>query len=279
MNDPFLRVASTLLLPVAAVFGQTQTTARTFEVATIRLSAPLTHEMQSSGKAHVGKKIDRAYADFGWYSLRGLIAEAYRVRPYQLWGAELSHVGHPSSGIWTDSTHFDVLGKLPPGGSPDSVPEMLQALLADRFHLKLHSESREMQVYALVVGKGGPKLSLASDDHTWAPGESLMPYTLEDYAGILSGAVDRPVLDETGLNGKYMLPVFAATRAAMARDMGRFAPELATNGMEGLAATFAAEAQETSLTAALVGGLKLEPRKVQMPILVIDHVDATPTAD
>jgi uncharacterized protein (TIGR03435 family) len=136
-----------------------------------------------------------------------------------------------------------------------------------------------MSVYALVIGKGGSKLPPASDDYKWSPRESLMPKTLEDYAGILSGAVDRPVLDETGLKGKYMLPVFAATRAAMARDQGVLAPELAANGREDLAATFAAEATGASLTPALVGGLKLEPRKAKMTIVAIDHVDSAPTAN
>ena len=90
--------------------------------------------------------------------LRILITQAYRLSNYQL-------VGGPN---WLDSERFDIVAKAPEGSRPDQVPLMLRGLLADRFKLKVHAETRETQVYALALarddGKLGPKLSKSTDD-------------------------------------------------------------------------------------------------------------------
>lgn len=90
--------------------------------------------------------------------LRSLIMQAYRLSNYQL-------VGAPS---WIDSERFDIVAKAPEGSKPDQTPLMLRGLLADRFKLKVHAETRETQVYALTLarsdGKLGPKLSKSTDD-------------------------------------------------------------------------------------------------------------------
>src|SRR5581483_221060 len=82
------------------------------------------------------------------YSLLNLISAAYKVKPDQIDG--------PS---WMSETLWDVDAKLPEGVSVDSANEMLQALLAERFGLKAHRETREVSGYDLVVGKSGPKLT------------------------------------------------------------------------------------------------------------------------
>jgi uncharacterized protein (TIGR03435 family) len=90
--------------------------------------------------------------------LRILLTQAYRLSNYQL-------VGGPN---WLDSERFDIVAKAPEGSRPDQVPLMLRGLLADRFKLKVHAETRETQVYLLVLarddGKLGPKLSKSTDD-------------------------------------------------------------------------------------------------------------------
>jgi uncharacterized protein (TIGR03435 family) len=90
--------------------------------------------------------------------LRLLITQAYRVSNYQL-------VGAPG---WIDSERFDIVAKAPEGSRPDQTPLMLRGLLADRFKLKVHGETRETQIYALTVarsdGRLGPKLSKSTDD-------------------------------------------------------------------------------------------------------------------
>ena len=75
--------------------------------------------------------------------LRMLITQAYRVSGYQL-------VGGPS---WLDSERFDIVAKAPEGSTPDQTMLMLRGLLADRFKLKVHGETRDAQIYALVLAR------------------------------------------------------------------------------------------------------------------------------
>jgi uncharacterized protein (TIGR03435 family) len=90
--------------------------------------------------------------------LRLLITQAYRLRPYQLQGG-------PS---WLDSERFDIVAKPPDGANPDQLMPMLQSLLAERFKLVTHKDTKEAPIYALVIarsdGKLGPKLSPTTDD-------------------------------------------------------------------------------------------------------------------
>ena len=275
-------MAPALLWAAACAFGQNAQDGPAFEVATIKQAPPLTPELLGSGKVHPGVRIDRAYADFGGLSLTSLIAYAYRVKSYQVSGPD-----------WMEGARFDVLAKLPDGVSKGGVPEMLQRLLAERFHLKPHMESRDIPVYALVIGKGGSKLSPKPVDYQpdyavkYSAGKSsaawldeLLPTTMEEYARTLSYAVDRPVVDQTGLRGEYMLPVFAAQCAVLDRSadvhMGRRA---AGEGQGAPADASSPLTPDSSVTKALVGGLKLEPRKLPMKMIVVDHVDMAPTAN
>lgn len=141
------RLIATLALVGGVLHAQTPTPA--FEVASIRPAPPITElaAQIQSGKAHVGMSIDGARADFGFVSLADLIAQAYRIKPYQLTGPD-----------WMKQQRFDVTAKIPDGASKDQVPEMLQALLADRFKLAVTRETKELPVYALVVGKNGLKM-------------------------------------------------------------------------------------------------------------------------
>jgi uncharacterized protein (TIGR03435 family) len=281
MKRSFLFPAPALLWAAAAAFGQTAPAGPAFEVATIKRSPPFDMNLFFSGKAHMGVRIDKAYADLGDLSLLYLVAYAYRVKPYQVSG--------PDS---IDGTHFDVLAKLPEGASKDSVPEMVQALLAARFNLKLHAETRDLKVYALVVGAGGSKLRLKPADYqpdytvkdsgpSGPPRGDLVPGTMEDYAKILSEAVDRPVVDRTGLKGEYMLPVYVALQAANDHnaEVHHMPPRPGIRGQGGPIDDSVPFAADSTVSQALVDGLKLEPRKVPMTMLVIDHVDENPTAN
>ena len=117
-----------------------------FEVAVIK---PATIEgLQAAQRAgqqpHAGVTVDNNRLDMGFQSLSDIIARAYAVIPAQLVG--------PDS-LKTD--RYDILAKLPAGANEDQVPQMLQALLAERFGMKIHREKRETAIYALVVSKGG----------------------------------------------------------------------------------------------------------------------------
>jgi hypothetical protein len=109
-----------------------------FEAAVIKPSLP--PEQQKI--FHNGVMIDKGRVDMGYQSLEDLIARAYRVSTFQISGPE-----------WMKTTRFDVDAKLPADASDVHVPEMLQAMLAERFGMKAHREDRPTAVYNLIVGR------------------------------------------------------------------------------------------------------------------------------
>jgi len=170
----FLKIAAIGMLPAAGfVLAQAPAPRLEFEVASIKPAQALQSQV-SSGKIHVGMTIDGARVDIGSLSLADLIPIAFRVKPYQVSGPD-----------WMSAERFDVIGKIPDGAAKDQVPEMLQALLADRFKLTIHRENRDQSIYALVVAKGGPKLKESVP-------EPEAPESADDaQKGIAIGTADR----------------------------------------------------------------------------------------
>ena len=123
--------------------------------------------MIASGKLHVGMKVDAARVDIGFYSLADLIRTAYRVKAYQVSGPD-----------WISAQRFDILAKMPEGATREQVPEMLQVLLAERFRLTIHRETRDHSVYALVAGKDNVSIPVTQNGLT-AP---FTPFVGLDYA-------------------------------------------------------------------------------------------------
>jgi uncharacterized protein (TIGR03435 family) len=323
MLKSFLRTISALLaLAAGTAFSQTPAPAPAFEVASVKPAGPLNPALIASGQMRIGMKIDKARVDIGSLSLADLIRTAYRVKPYQISGPE-----------WMAAERFDVQAKLPEGASPDLVPEMLQALLAERFKLAMHRESKEQAVYALVVGKNGAKLKESAPDADAPAGDgvsapagaptgvmagngqvrisgsmdgkgvtvtggpagtmrmsmgeggtmrmenSKMP--LATLADMLSRFVDRPVVDMTELKGNYQvtLELSIADLRNMARTAGVMIPGPAAGGDAGRSAPEAAsDPSSPSIFAAVQQlGLKLESRKTPVELIVIDHLEKTPT--
>ena len=125
-----------------------------FEVATIKPAAPLT-ALGSGGKfmIRMGVSNDGQMVNYNRMSIRSLVRTAYGVKDYQVEGAP-----------WMDTLQFDISAKMPEGATKDQAPEMLKTLLKERFKLSLHREQREHAVFALVVSKGGPKLTESKED-------------------------------------------------------------------------------------------------------------------
>ena len=154
-------------------FGQTAAGKPTFEVASVRPSAPLdmqklAAQIQAGSMPRMGAYVDAARAEYDYMSLKDLVANAYKVKAYQVTGP-----------AWLSSERFDIVAKIPEGATKDDAPAMLQALLQDRFKLVAHKDKEEHPVLALTVGKGGPKLKEATgappepigDDVPLKPGE------------------------------------------------------------------------------------------------------------
>jgi uncharacterized protein (TIGR03435 family) len=124
-----------------------------FEVATVRPAGPLDPAAIASGKMRIGLKIDKARVDIGSLTLMDLMQLAFKVKNYQISGPP-----------WLTGERFNIQATVPPGTTEDDVPQMLQGLLAERFGLTYHRDAKEHAVYALIVGKGGPKLKDAPPD-------------------------------------------------------------------------------------------------------------------
>ena len=174
-------------------------------------------------------------------------------------GAEESQIsGAPK---WTYSERYDIDAKPTPGIrlTYEEVKPRLQALLQQRLKLMTHRQAKELDGYALVVASGGPRLRPsigASGPGTISPGGMRFANaSMASFARVLSSPLGRPVVDKTGIKGNYDIEL-------------RYAP----NGT--------ANSNQPSIFAALQDqlGLALEPQKVAVQILVIDHVEQEPSA-
>ena len=163
-----------------------------FEVASVKAGDPLDPGMSvHSSEGGIVLKNN---------TLRNILLNAYKLRPDQIEGGPK----------WMESARFTIDAKLPQGVSRSLMAEALQSLLADRFHLRMHRETRIKPAFALVQGKGGAKLQKASPDEPGHGGFSAGPRKLQGrgvpmstlvYA--LAGPAGAPVFDETGLQGEY----------------------------------------------------------------------------
>src|ERR1700683_2249792 len=153
--------AALILFTSCAAFGQTTGATPSFEVATIKPAAPPAASMGAGGMKiaiRMGAQGGPGTSDPGQitYSnlpLKSLLVNAYGVKGYQISGQ-----------AWIDPERFDIVAKVPKGASKDDVKLMLQNLLAERFKLTLHREKKDLPMYALVVGKNGPKMKESPPD-------------------------------------------------------------------------------------------------------------------
>jgi uncharacterized protein (TIGR03435 family) len=257
MNRPIYSMSGILILAATVASSQTRPS---FEVVSIHPSAPFSDEAMRSGLLRSGVKVDGARADFRRQWLIQLICRAYRV--------ELFQVAGPS---WLSTEQFDIVAKMPDGASADQVPEMLQTMLEQRFGLALHRENKEFSVYALIVGKDGLKLKRPPG---YAPPGSTYgtPGTFDNVIPLLTNALQRPVIDGTGLVGEFDLPLgdllssFTGISSVLARmdDATRARAE-------------AAPPDRDTFQVIRTWGLQLEPRKQALTVLVIDHIEKAPT--
>ena len=198
-----------------------------------------------------------------------LVAGAYGVQFYQV------ATGPDWSEKWASTESYDIEARAPGETPPtrDQVRAMLQTLLADRFQLKMHRESREMPVYNLVVGSGGPKIKPStSTDPPKMGGEGSsgsqirMRYSnfpIPEFIAEIMSQFDRPLLDKTGLTGGFDFtleyrpqpPGMTATAAAA---LGVPDPE------PGLPVVASIQGQL---------GLRVVPARGPVEILVIDHAE------
>jgi uncharacterized protein (TIGR03435 family) len=246
---------------------------RSFEVASVKRNLP-----NDPARGHF--QLDGGLLRVTDFSLSGYISFAYKLSPYEEppLTAQLPK--------WARTESFDIEAHAEGNPSEDEVRLMMQSLLADRFKLLVHTETKELPVFDLLLikaGKTGPGLRPHSDDPPCAnPSVKALPcgvltaipsltrgnlvvgarnVTVEQIAEMLPSmprAVDRPVVDETGLRGTFDFRMdFTPDRRGPAAD-----PQ-----PEQTETTTFLEALQDQL------GLKLKSNKRAMKVLIVDHVE------
>ena len=173
-------------VPASAASAPSATT-KTFDVASVRPSAPLSADQAMGARAvgRLGAHLDGMRAQYTYMTLKALVIYAYKLRPDQVSGPD-----------WMAKDRFDIVALLPEGSTKEDAPAMLKALLHDRFKLEAHLETSEHPVYALVIAKGGPKLKdsparpAIDEDAELKPGEQKLD--LPDGPARMSRALDAP---------------------------------------------------------------------------------------
>ncbi len=259
-----------------------------FEVASIR---PTPDGPPAPGQA--GVHISQQQVRFSYLSLRDYIGIAYEV-PIQL-------ISAPE---WINSTRFDVSATFPAGATPEQFPQLVRALLRDRFHLQARRESRDSPIYVLEVAGTGLKMTREPEE---APkdgpisvtsngdangvaadlgqGASLIvnstrfearKVTMPILVATLGRFVDRVIVDQTKLEGRYTIGFNIRSE-----DYGPMMVRAAVNAGIPMPPQALAQLDGASAGSVFDGlkllGLSLEPRRGPLEYLVVDSIDKTPT--
>jgi len=284
----------------ATAFGQAAEL--TFEVASVKPAAP----PAADGRMFFGGRGGPGTPDPGqitWTNatLKTLLTIAYDVKPYQVNGP-----------AWLDTERYDIIAKVPEGATKEQVNVMWQNLLKERFGVVVHHESKEFQVDELQVAKGGsklkettldpnapaaveagpPKLDKNGSPEMNGPGLMMLiqvgatggpvghmvarAQPLSGLATVLGNQLNRPVVDKTGLTGKYDFNL------EYTPDMSRMPPPppgLAGPGPAPAAPGDNASEPGSNLAAAIEQqlGLRLVGSKAKLDVVVVDKAERVPT--
>ncbi len=276
-------ILSVALLAPSLAFGQIA-----FEVASIKPSDP-----QEEGRIMMRMGTDAGMLRYTNVALKDCIRVAYRVKDFQVVGPD-----------WIGSTRYDIVAKLPAGSSEDQIPEMLQQLLAERFKLVVHRDTKDHAIYALIVGKGGAKLKPAEVTSSNAapaggPGRGGPPRggmmvtvdgdgahlkapsaTLASLGELISRFSERPIVDMTGIQGRFDFDlVFSPeTLRGVTGGGGGGRAMMAPGGGGGPAPADGASDRAGSIYDSVQRyGLKLEARKAAMEVITVDQMEQRPT--
>jgi len=255
-------------MALASGHAQTRPTFDAFDVATIKPAE--VNGVPAQGRWIRMESANRFVAHN--HAVRTLIAAAYDLPPEAITGGA----------SWVDSTRWEILAKTPGAVRPslDEQMAMLKRLLSDRFRLEFHRQTKDFAIFALTVAPGGPKLTptaISPDATPEGPplvAFSVFPnvvhlparyFSMGDFASLLQRSpLDRPVLDRTGLTGRFDFDLdFAPDESLWGGILPR--PE---------------NPEKPTLLRAMQEqlGLKLESTRGPVDTIVIDRVEQ-PTAD
>lgn len=268
-------VGMVALIWVAALqlFGQADQAPKSFEVASVKRLLQPSSSVSSGGGPGTSDPGRWLRSNV---TLASLLVEAFHIQGHALLGPDWLHSN--------DQPRYEIIARVPAGAHRDDVPLMLQKLLAERFGLTFHREQKEMQAYALVTGRNGPKLRPSTASPAPIHGRDGFPdfpegvapgviqvdsvgyvrrlvagaMSMPEFADYLAGQSDLPVVDLTELRGKYDIVLYYSRHAPSADSP-------ADNGLD----------LPSALREQL--GLALQTRKTQVNVLVVDHLEQTPS--
>ena len=243
---------SLALLSACGLFGQPAQQPLSFEVASVKISKPA--EGQGRGPRN---SVVPSPAGVNMYSvpLKGAIQWAYHLQTIQVSGPG-----------WIDSERYDIVARASGPVSTDQVRQMMQSLLAQRFKLEFHKETKEMPAYVVTIAKGGNKMKPSEgegdmDVKPIAGGKMAATFThvsLSQFSEMVSSPLQGVVVDQTGLKGGWDFTL----------DMSGFMMTQPT-GIED-AVTMIIQAANEQL------GIKIEQKKVPAEVLIVDHAERVP---
>jgi uncharacterized protein (TIGR03435 family) len=287
------RIASLTIvvcLSCASLFGQASANLN-FEVASVK---PASRDQQAAGPARGGPGTsDPTQITISGSPLLDLLMRAHNLKPYQIAGPG-----------WLAEARFDIVAKIPPNITAEELRTMLRNLLIERFALRTHQESREVRVKELTVSdrdtrlketnldpaappaqgpprrdaNGLPELSgagtavIMSRDRSGQPVAQLVgrAQTIAQLAVALTDELNQPVVDKTGLTGRYDYVV------EYSPDLTAMTIPPAPRGAPG---EFPASADPGTNLLSAVGqqlGLKVVSGRGKIEVLVVDHAERTP---
>jgi len=238
-----------LRIPIALVFLSAAMAQPVFDAASVRAS--------QAGDRREGIQANPGSLNMRNVSLKSAIRWAYHVMDYQVSGPD-----------WLGFERFDIVAKAA-GPAPEAeLRTMLQALLAERFKLVLHKETKELPAYVLLVAKGGIKFHESKEEGELAmvppPDKNHLTVNLKrvpasQFVEMLSSALHAPVINNTGLEGRYDATL----------DIGKYMSDTPKDGPFDPIPMIVTGLQEEL-------GLKLESKKMPLDLLIIDHAEKVP---
>jgi uncharacterized protein (TIGR03435 family) len=248
-----------ILFAATAAFGQSADgSTPAFDVASVKVSQPgAAGERRGRGNTQVSP----GTVTMRNVSLKSAIRWAWHVTEYQVTGPD-----------WLDSERYEITGKAAGPATDDQLRLMMQALLRERFKLALHRQTKDFSVYVLVAGKNGPKVheSTTEGETSIETNQKQMSVSVQrapvsQLVEMLSNVMRAPVIDRTGLKGRYDLNL----------NVAKYAADMVAQGKSVESTPMDTGALVTTVLQSELG-LKLEARKMPLEVVVIDRAEKSP---
>ena len=248
-----------MLFAATAAFAQPAATpAPAFDVASVKVSQPGAAG-ERRGRENI--QVSPGTVTMRNVSLKASIRWAWHVTEYQVTGPD-----------WLDSQRYEIAGKAAGPATEEQLRVMMQALLQERFKLALHRQTKELSAYLLVVGKNGPKVHESTtegeariDINQRQLSVSVQRTPVSRLVDMMSNMLRAPVIDMTGLTGRYDITL----------NVAKYAADMAARGQS----IESAPADPQALISMILQeefGLKLEAKKMPLDVLIVDHAEKSP---